>query len=290
MDWSCLRRNWLGIVGVIGAITGIIGIALSIHFYSISRSIREPIFLEDPIRTEILTHERITQAPIKVFRSDGDEVTSDLISLRFYFWNAGNDPIHSDDLLRDLTIYLDNQDAKILDFRLLKTSRDVAGLALKRDPSDPNRSLILSFTILEYNDGATGQIIYEGASDCKLKIKGVIEGVKRFTLNTDLQPAKFWSEIGKRYLPFLVIILLTYWLGTTKYSSELIPKRLRSIWMRIYTHNLATVIKLGFMLFLLLILTIVLVLGIFIGPISQAKKDAGKNVVQNVPSQILPEK
>ena len=231
--------------------------------------------------------ERFAPAPIKVFRNDGKEITSNLVSIRFYLWNAGNAAIHRDDVLRNLTITLDDEDSEILDFLFLKISRDVTDLKLQRNPADSLHSLLLSFSILEQNDGATGQIIYEGPLNSKLRIKGVIEGVKEFTSASEVQSSGFWREYRKKLINFFVVVVILSFLSAIFiFNEKILSQKTKYIRLHKFLEEL-----LGSVISIVIIfLLFTLFYGLIIGPISKAKEDALKNAVQSAPTEILPEK
>lgn len=166
-----LRENWLGVGGLF---VGVIGVAASIYTYSSSRRQREPYFITDPARTEILSRDRVGAAPIRVTRSDGQPITSDLTAVRFYFWNAGGEAIKDAHLLEPLVLRIEDPSARVLDYSLLRSSRPVCRFALQ--PGKTPNTLNVSFRILEHNDGGTGQIIYEGSPSARLTLTGAIEG------------------------------------------------------------------------------------------------------------------
>lgn len=162
------------ILNTLGFLIGILGIILSIYYYELSKREKEPTFIIDPIKFEILKSSSTHLAPIKILTLDSSEIKDDVTSLTFYFWNKGKEPLKSEDLLTDINFYLNNN-AKIIDFKILKSSRDVCKIKLLKQSSD---SLKLDFKILEENDGFTGQIIFEGSEQTRLKIAATIIGVK----------------------------------------------------------------------------------------------------------------
>lgn len=270
-----LRKNWLAITGLA---IGVAGIVLSVYFYWGSRRFREPIFVEDPIRTELLSHESVAQAPIQVLRSNGEPIESDLVSIRFYFWNAGTEPIRGQHVLEQITLSLDETAVEILDFRLLSISRDITGLALNRNPTNPKRSLVLSFTILETDDGATGQIIYEGSSSSPLTIGGVVEGVRSFTSTADVQSSRTWYQYWTKLLLLLGFLVTGFCAAIAQ------------IWLdeKAKSHRLAKIVR-KFIAVAFLVALVAIVAGVLIGLFGKAKEDARKSVAQAVPSEILPD-
>jgi hypothetical protein len=181
------------LLGILGVIVGVVGVFLSVYTYQLSREVREPYFIVDSLRTEILTSKNIKEAPIRVTSRDGREVKSDVTSLRFYFWNNGKAAIHKGDVLEGLVISLDDKKGKILDYKLLKTSRHVTQLDLKRIGN--LQELGVSFDILEHNDGFVGQMIYEGNPNAKLKISGVVEGAQIISQPDSLLHMELWKAI-----------------------------------------------------------------------------------------------
>ncbi|MCC6373115.1 MAG: hypothetical protein IT236_19075 [Bacteroidia bacterium] len=165
------KRNLLNILGFL---IGILGIALSVYYYELSKREKDPTFIIDPIKFEILKSSSTHLAPIKILTLNGDEIKRDVTSLTFYFWNKGKEPIRPVDLLTNINFILSNN-AKIIDFKILKRSRDVCKINLFKHNSD---TLRLDFKILEENDGFTGQVIFEGPETTQLNIATDIVGVK----------------------------------------------------------------------------------------------------------------
>jgi hypothetical protein len=148
------------------------------YVHAVSQERRVPVFAIDPQRVELFTAESASRAPIRVFTADGQPVTKDLTAVHWYFWNAGRKPIKGADVLEPLRIRLGDPSGRILDFKVTRTSRPVARVHLDRDPGDPARALLLSFAILEMDDGAAGQLIYVGGRAAPVTISGTIEGVR----------------------------------------------------------------------------------------------------------------
>ena len=201
MNWDSVRRNWPGLL------IGFIGLLWGVYSHVASRSYREPVFLEDSTRMRILDRERVDEAPIQVFDNEGEEITTDLTAVRFYFWNDGKRPIHREDVLKPIRINLLQENTDILDFHFLKTSRDVTELSLERAPSSPAHGLNVSFSILEQNDGGVGQIIYAGPPDTNLELSGVIEGVDSLTVSRNQD----WNALYYVLATLTVIYFLGGW-------------------------------------------------------------------------------
>lgn len=163
---------------IFGSLIGVVGILLTIFLYQKTIKERDPVLIIDPNRTEILNSEKISSSPIKVITPDGGDIESDITLIKFYFWNKGSEAIKNEHVLENLNIIIDDPLAKIIDNKLLVISREICQIKLIPSNDDSKNKLYLKFTILEQYDGFTGQIIYEGNPDAKVKIEGIIEGVK----------------------------------------------------------------------------------------------------------------
>jgi hypothetical protein len=163
------------------ALLGIIGIASGAFFYYDGLKEREPTFIVDPIVSTIVDKELVKDKPLKILNSKGIEITQDVNVLTFYFFNQGNESIRQENILSDLTLSLPIN-CEILDYKILKVSRDVSKIRLLKNDSIKN-SISINFKILEKSDGFTGQIIYLGGKENRLALRGEIEGVKQVFTN-----------------------------------------------------------------------------------------------------------
>lgn len=196
-----LRENWLGVVGLV---VGIIGIVASGYTYVASQRYRAPTFVTEPSRTEIVRRADMRQAAITVRRADGREVRSDVTAVRFYFWNDGSEPIRREHILAPLTLRLQSAGSEIIDARILRTSRAVTGVRLQRGPTSD--SAALSFAILEPGDGFAGQLIFEGDARSPLLLHGVIEGA-RLRSEAELAWRRRWHAISGSVGPVTLMAL-----------------------------------------------------------------------------------
>jgi hypothetical protein len=255
-------------LNVLSLLIGLAGLSASIYFYRRATRIRDPIFIVDSSRIQILSSKQVSEVPIKVLKKGDAEVRSDLTGVRFYFWNQGTSPIKRHDILEPIQIRLDDSSAEIIDAKLLKMSRDVTKLKLDTVEDDPIRTLGLTFEILESGDGTTGQIIYEGNPNAVFKISGIIEGVKSIT--TEANPMKTFLKGS-----WVVILTMITVAGT-------------GIFFEIWMHRLMfedTVITIARNAMRLLVL-------IFLGwslLILRSLRINTKNATQLVPENVLPD-
>ena len=201
-------------------IVGVLGLLASGYTYARSRRVREPTFAVDPVRTVIASRENVVHAPIVVTRRDGRVVRSDLVAVRFYFWNGGAESIKRENILEPLRIVIMDPHAELLDYQLLRRSRDVTAVSLSAT-NDTNQ-LGIDLNILEQNDGVTGQIIFDGSADSDVILVGTIEGA-RIPSRRDLALRVFWHGFPKAAL-FIVIGLILLGYGTQRLPRVISPQ------------------------------------------------------------------
>lgn len=155
----------------------LISALVSLYFFIISVKEREPTFIVEPIKTQIVDSKNIIGSPIQVIIGDSIGVNENITVVRFYFWNAGKEPIMGTDALSEILISTTGK-AKIIHSKILKTSREVCELSINQMDST---HLKVKFRILEKNDGFTGEIFVLGDSKTDLAIEGEVVGVKDFS-------------------------------------------------------------------------------------------------------------
>lgn len=168
-----------------------------IAFYSIySQAHREPNVIVDPVRITIVNSKLFPNSSLKVTRGDTSIIRDDVTALRVFFWNSGDQSIKTENVIQPLTIYLDDANAEILDYKVLKISRpDVVKINVTPSEKSPLRELIFSFNILERDDGFFCQIIYAGNPSVVVKTSGAIEGVKHINDNESVSNGRYWSKL-----------------------------------------------------------------------------------------------
>jgi hypothetical protein len=164
----------------------VIGALLGLLITTWTTKSKEPTFYVEPIPAIVVDQNNINKAPIEVInRRTRKPITRSILSATFYFFNQGELTILDRDVYnKPLRVRLNNKDARILDFRILKISREETGIALQTDST--NNQINISFEALEENDGFTAQVIYEGELNTRPVIRGGIEGVTKF--KSQLEP------------------------------------------------------------------------------------------------------
>jgi hypothetical protein len=193
-----------------------ITIIFGYYFLYVGTKQREPTFYVDPVRTTIIDKSNVVGAPLLLLRANGDTISSDVVSVYFYFFNQGEETIKHENVYAPLKIKVGDK-ATILDYKMLKTSRDVSGISLSHDTI--NNAIAIQFKALEKDDGFAGQIIFEGDKNASVQIEGGIDGTKEFSNElTSIPPFYFLVAI------FLLLVAAYILLLMNKRNPRAVPK------------------------------------------------------------------
>lgn len=203
-------------VGITGSIASILGILLSIYFYLAAHERRDLTYFVYPVKAAVI---RAGQFPKLQVSMDQKPVNGDVTAAQVAFWNAGDRPIRQDEVLRPFSVQTKNG-ARILEARLRKVNRDVAGIALETGQAE-NGLILIRWKILERNDGGIIQLIYEGDDNVPILADGIIEGQANLSLldvgqgvgSPESQYERLQTEarfIRRLYTGVGVVILVVY--------------------------------------------------------------------------------
>lgn len=182
------KSDWLGILGVI---LGVIGLGSSYYFYKLSVKERMPILLEETFRPLLVGADSIKNSPIRVVNKEGDLISKDLSSLRFYFFNDGEESIKHSNIMKAIQLELASDDVQIIDAKLLVSSRpEIVKPKIAVSQLSP-RNVDIDFDILEKDDGFAVEVLFSGSNKTPLIVHGTIEGVKHIETNTNTEVTFF---------------------------------------------------------------------------------------------------
>ncbi len=278
-----IKRN-SGVIGILVGISAIIiSFFISFYFYKKSVAKPEPILITDPSRILIVNAEHFSDTTLKVFRSDGNEVVGNITAIKFYFWNNGNKSIKASNILEPINMTLNDPNAVILDYKILKISRKIVSPKLLKNTSSPENSLSISFDILEEDDGISGQVIYSGKPDADLVVSGTIEDTKEILTNLNLAQRRFWSKLFKQpmfLMTFPMIFFIIFILFAVRETIIDFKKAKSADKKKAFTEC----ILFSLLSIFFLIMPFVLVKGV----IADIKREAVVNEIKNVPESIRP--
>jgi len=196
-------------------ILGVIALIHSIYVIGKGDRRRIPTFIVDPIVTNIIDRDSFEGLPLKLYDSKTDkEIKTNVSSVRFYFFNQGDEPIKPEHILKPLRILVQPMN-RIIDYKILTVSRDVVRLKtgelgkgtwqlMDGGHVDSISNIIdIDFKVFEKNDGFSGQILFEGHKEAYLSMIGVVEGVD--SISTEYNAKKIPNSL----------ILVTFILSVT---------------------------------------------------------------------------
>jgi hypothetical protein len=188
-------------------------IPLTIYFYRLSVITPEFTSHVHPTRTPIVKALKESRLQVSY---DGQPITNDVTAVQIAIWNAGRQSIRPQHLLKPVELLLTNS-TRILEAKVLKSSRDVTRLAAMVPITDPGH-VQLSWDILEHNDGGILQIIYSGPPDASVTFTGAVEGQPVFprTYNPEPTPKKWFHVIA--LLVWIVALIWFFSKAPTKIS------------------------------------------------------------------------
>lgn len=132
--------------------------SLAVYFYYQSLKERELTISIDSTRTQLFSAQD-DNSPFEIKFKD-TPVKDNVTAMQFRFWNDGKLAIRKEDILTPLTLRFD-QRVKILEVKIIKTFREIAKISINE--AELNQGVIpISWNILDNNDGAIIQVIYEG--------------------------------------------------------------------------------------------------------------------------------
>lgn len=156
---------------IVGSLAGIVGVSLGIYFYVQSSRHRDLTYLVHPAKAVVVKTGQASKLTVLV---EGKEVLSDITVAQIAFWNAGNEPIRREHMLRPFVIRTETG-VPIIEATIRKTSREVVSLELDRSRA-PEGRIAASWNILERDDGGIIQVVFAGGPDTAISATAVIEG------------------------------------------------------------------------------------------------------------------
>ncbi|MEM1240356.1 MAG: hypothetical protein AAGI45_10995 [Cyanobacteria bacterium P01_H01_bin.26] len=218
-----LRKNfgaiasWASIVALLAAVP----IGLFVNW--LGREIQEPIFYVGE-KSILVNKSNVGRAPISILDKGGEVVEGNVILTRFYFWNNGKKPIvFEEDVIqsansgqKEIFVYLRGD----LKARILSNSctpvpkSEYTGFKNELEQIDSKR-LRFTFNVVRHLEGASCQIIYEGAESVEIDMEGALLDVpgeidKKASL-VRLRRGRLlqsqWKEIGGTIAYLLIGIL-----------------------------------------------------------------------------------
>lgn len=167
--WTEFARKGVVWFGAIGSLASIVALPLS---FWISAQGGKPrlVFEASPLRTELVNQARPDDITVAF---QGSEITEQsVVVASIQLWNVGRGSVRPSEVLKDVRVTVADGN-RILRATVGGQSREIVGM----QPSIENSTTAkLSWTILEYGDGAVLDLLYAGDPDAKIVVEGLVEG------------------------------------------------------------------------------------------------------------------
>lgn len=155
----------------ISFLLAIIGIIVGIWEYLASIEKPELSYYSHPLRTKILRASNLGALKVEY---NGNEIKGDITATQIMIWNGGKAPISRNDILENVAI-LYPEKINILEAKVVEAIRGVSGFRVIGKIENKN-AIVLDWRILETNDGAIVQVIFEGDPNAVFSVAGSVIG------------------------------------------------------------------------------------------------------------------
>lgn len=202
-----LKNNWLGILGLI---VGLFGIVLSYFFFIFSQQMREPVVISTKNFAIFSSPEGLSSDKFAVVKKpEYKEINKNIYVNEIAFWNKGRQSIKRENILKSIYISYD-KNVEIIDAFITESTRPEIVNAIINQSSN---NLNLDFDILEKNDGFKIQVIYVSENKQDFKIQGNIEDTFNFESESDLTLDNIYIGIVKIILSIFVFLVIIFCIG-----------------------------------------------------------------------------
>jgi len=134
---------------------------------------RDLSYCINPVRTPIIRAEKRSEISITY---KGLTVIGDVTAAQIAIWNAGREPIKSEDVLSPVVLKIP-KDILVFEIRVVETNRAINAFRIESLYTNAQSICMkLNWRILERGDGALIQVIYSGSTDTPLELEGIIVG------------------------------------------------------------------------------------------------------------------
>lgn len=237
-----MQRDYIGYI--LAVISIVIGTLVSWYYYDLSLQFRSPALILDFMPSTIYDAKRESRIPLKVLKSDGSNLDKSVHVAQHVFWNSGKLAIAASDVLSPIKVSILDKDTEILSAFISEQSRKVASCEIKQDDA---KTIVVSFRILEHDDGCSIKLFYAGNQYPKYDISTDIVGVKKVALSSDTVNDIF-EKMKKQefdiynYLPYIprAIAFMAFVVCLILYMrTRQLPKR------QLYLRTILTLILVG---------------------------------------------
>lgn len=212
------------IVAIVGSISGVIGIVLSVSFYLASGTSPDLIYCVDSARAAVVRANQSSRLHIEL---DGEVIKKDVTAAQIIIWNDGEESIRGKNLLSPFTVKTGPRNP-IIEADIQKLTREVIGLRLDKSKIGEGQ-LGVDWTILEQGDGVMLQLIYFGDDQTSITAYATVEQ------QGDVRELEDKEEVIKIGIPgqvFVIFLALFSLIASISISWDML-RETRSFWLKV---------------------------------------------------------
>lgn len=161
------------IYGLIGILTGIIGIGLAIYFYFKTKKVKRPTYTMTSFPLLNSEIRKIDNLEVKYF----GEPVQNLTATKFAFWNAGNDTINKSDIPESAPLRFKAEEGITIYSVEVVFCSDLSNNII---PKVRKGTYSFDFDYLDRDQGCIVKILHSGVSSSNIVVSGKVKGVGDF--------------------------------------------------------------------------------------------------------------
>jgi len=214
--------------GLATGIATLVSVPLAIYLAFMNVRKPELTYYLHPVRTKIVALDGDTRLQVAY---DGKDIKGNVTALQLALWNAGDEPIRRADVL-DRIRFRTALGTRILRAELRQVSRPVTGISLDETAKDLG-VVAIDWTILEKNDGAALQILFEGEPDANFLVSGTVVNQaqlreRKVSVAAQSPEQAFREQKQAQWIPGIAVLIgMIVLLGLMFFYSGSIPPRSR---------------------------------------------------------------
>jgi hypothetical protein len=176
-------------VGMVGWAASVLGFLLAFYFYFAARETPDLTYFIRPNRTAVVA---VGDTPGISITYKGRELNKNVSAAQIVIWNAGKKPIRHEDVLTPFVVSIQGRHP-IVTAKIIEVTNPVTEFRLI-DTNFQSGQLPIDWRVLEHNDGAIVQLLYEGDISVPILLSGISIGQRTVTLRTQTEGFKTYKE------------------------------------------------------------------------------------------------
>jgi len=191
-------------VGMTGWLATVVSVPLAISLFIAGQEAPDLTYFVQPDRASLVAAGDTSDLRITY---KGRDLAKNVSAAQIVIWNAGKRPIRHEDILTPYLISL-TESHPVVTAKIVKVTNPVTEFRID-DANILKGQVGIEWRVLEKNDGAIIQIIYEGDTDVPIQVAGIAIGQRLVDFRKPPDPTKRTNPKG--VLGYVGIALMYIW-------------------------------------------------------------------------------